>query len=187
MKRLTNDYNQIYERKNVYMTDNDFAEKLTNMIETVYRVSYSQLPQACDRDDAVQETLLKAWKNRHRMKNERYMQTWVIRILINECHNIHRRKKHESLEEFQIERVAPVDEYADLHDTLFRLDDKYRITIVLHYVEGFDTREISKILSLPQGTVLWRLSKARKELKKMLGEEIGNKNIKISKEVKHNV
>ena len=77
------------------MTDEEFTERLSAMLEPMYRISCSQLRNACDRDDAVQETLYKAWNSRKKLKNEQYMKSWVIRILINECHNIQRKQKHE--------------------------------------------------------------------------------------------
>ena len=43
--------------------------------------------------------------------------------------------------------------------------------IVLHYIEGFRTVEIAEMLKIPEGTVKSRLSRARKELKSVLGEK----------------
>jgi len=154
------------------MTDDEFIKRLTAMREAIYRVSCAQLQRACDRDDAVQETLLKAWINRHKLRDERYMQTWVTRILINECHNIHRRQKRESANQELTEQIPvadpDVETNAELYDALLRLDRKLRLPVVLHYIEGYHIKEISKILGIPKGTVLWRLSKARKELGLML-------------------
>ena len=108
------------------MTDDEFAERLAAMRETMYRVSYAQLARACDRDDAVQETLLKAWGKRRKLGDERVMQTWVIRILINECHNIQRKQRRETLPGVLPERAAPADADAELHDALFRLEESLR-------------------------------------------------------------
>jgi len=150
------------------MTDNEFTERLADMREVMYRVSYSQLSQACDRDDAVQETLLKAWGKRKKLKDERFMQTWIIRILINECHNIQRKKKWVTVSDELQERIAPPEANAELHDALFMLDEKLRAPVVLHYIEGFRIDEIAEILHLPQGTVASRMSRARKELRQIL-------------------
>jgi RNA polymerase sigma-70 factor (ECF subfamily) len=152
------------------MTDHEFAERLAVMRETIYRVSCSHLSRGCDRDDAVQETLLKAWSNRNRLRNERYMQTWVVRILINECHNIQRKQAREILET-PPEQENYNESSGELRDALFRLDEKLRVPVVLHYIEGYHVREIAKILGIPRGTVLWRMSKARKELKAMLNDD----------------
>ncbi|MCL2002991.1 MAG: RNA polymerase sigma factor [Oscillospiraceae bacterium] len=158
------------------MTDSEFAERLAAMRETLFRVCYSQLSQPCDREDAVQEALLKAWGKRHTLKDGQMMQSWVVRILINECRNIQRKRKREIPDESLPERAAPPDSPdAELHDALFRLDEKLRLPTVLHYIEGFSTGEIAAILRIPQGTALWRLSKARKELYKMLSGDCGER------------
>lgn len=70
------------------------------------------------------------------------------------------------------ERVAPPDVDYELHDALFRLNEKYRLPIVLHYVEGFSIKEISQILRLPQGTVKSRMMRGRQELKKFYAGRI---------------
>jgi len=162
------------------MTDDVFVERLSSMRETMYRVSSAQLQRPCDRDDAVQEALFKAWRNRHKLRDERYMQTWVTRILINECHNIHRKQKRENATDEVIDEIADADSGAESHlelyDALFRLDDKLRLPIVLHYIEGYRSQEIAKILGIPKGTVLWRLSKARKELGMVLNPVENNDN-----------
>ena len=54
----------------------------------------------------------------------------------------------------------------ELVELLNTLDEKYRIIVVLYYVEGFKISEISQLLGINQNTVKTRLSRARKSLKK---------------------
>lgn len=153
------------------MTSDEFSTRIIAMMQMLYRVSYAQLPQSCDRDEAVQECLYKAWKKRHQLKDERYMQTWVVRILINECHNIQKKRKKEFPLAELPERVAPENTDIELHDALFSLDEKLRMPLILHYIEGFSVTEIAKILGWPQGTVKSRMMRGRRELRKKLCEE----------------
>ena len=74
------------------MTSEQFAQEIVALTDTLYRVSYSILREACDREDAVQSCLEKAWKKRRALRDERYLKTWLVRILINECYNICRRR-----------------------------------------------------------------------------------------------
>ncbi len=141
------------------------------MMQTLYRVSYSQLSQSCDRDEAVQECLCKAWKKRHQLKDENFMQTWVVRILLNECHNIQRKRSRELPVNNLPERAAPADADLELHDALFNLDETLRLPILLHYIEGFSVGEVAEILRWPQGTVKSRMLRGRQALKKFLCEE----------------
>jgi len=141
-------------------------------MQTLYRVSYSQLSQKCDRDDAVQECLLKAWNKRDQLKDERFMQTWVIRILLNECHNIRKKRNREPALGQVLNPVAPADSDYELHDALLKLDDSLRLPILLHYIEGYSVKEIAQILRLPQGTVKSRMSRARQKLREIIDLEI---------------
>lgn len=153
------------------MTREEFSKRIVGMMQTLYRVSYAQLSQSCDQEDAVQECLCKAWQKRHQLKDERYFQTWVIRILLNECRNIQRKKARLMPFSELPERSAPADADEALHDALFALDEKLRLPLILHYVEGFSVGEIAKMLRLPSGTVKSRMLRGRKELQKQLTGE----------------
>ena len=157
------------------MTGEEFSRRVSGMTQTLFRVCHMQLSQRCDYEDAVQETLEKAWENRGRLRDERYMETWVIRILINRCHDIQRQRKHELLPELQPDPAPPPPPDADiaLHDALGALDEKLRLPVLLYYIENYRVCEIARMLKVPQGTVKTRMACARKELKKFYaGEEL---------------
>ncbi len=154
------------------MTSEDFEQRIVAMQDTLYRVSYSLLPMICDREDAVQECIRKAWEKRDQLRTVAYMQTWVVRILIHECYRINRRGKREiPAEEIPKRDVSAIRE-DDLHDAILSLSEKLRIPVVMHYMEGWELKEIATVLRLPLGTVKTRLSKARKQLKAKLGGEV---------------
>ena len=154
------------------MTNDEFAERIVAMMQTLYCVSYSQLSQSCDRDDAVQECLCKAWQKRHQLREERFMRTWVIRILINECYNLRKKRNGELPLDELPDRAAPADSDYVLHNALLKLEENLRLPILLHYIEGFSIKEIAQILRLPQGTVKSRMSRGRRELKLLLYGEV---------------
>lgn len=159
------------------MTSAEFGERIVEMQETLYRVCYSLLPQACDREDAVQECIRIAWQKRGSLRNERYLQTWVIRILIHECYALLGKGKREypmaEAMEALSERTPPPDADAELHDALFALHASLRLPVTLHYLEGYPLAEVAHMLRLPAGTVKSRLNRARRQLKtSMLDEEM---------------
>ncbi len=153
------------------MTGSDFSARILEMQQTLFRVSYSILRENCDREDAVSECIFKAWKNLEKLRDERLFRAWVLRILVNECYTLARRRKREVPAESLPEAVAPPDADLWLHDALLRLPETLRTPVVLHYMEGYAIREIAKILRLPQGTVKTRMRKARLSLKELLKEE----------------
>ena len=113
------------------------------------------------------------WEKRASLKNDHHLQTWVIRILINVCHDIQRERKRLIPTEKISEPVihAPTDT-VDLRNCLFQLDERERIPIMLHYIEGYEVREIAAILRIPQGTVKSRLDRGRRQLKDICREEV---------------
>ena len=149
------------------MTSEAFARRITEMTPTLYRVACSYLRQPSDREDAVQEALRKAWEKRHTLREERYLQTWVVRILINECRMLCRRSAR--MVPVKEVRAASGDE-ALLREALFSLEEKLRTPILLHYIEGYTTEEAGRILHVPVGTVRSRLKKARELMKEALSE-----------------
>ena len=153
-----------------------FEEKVIALTHTLYRVSAALLPRLCDRQDAVQSCILHAWQNRHRLRDERAFRPWIVRILINECHAVHRRNRRIALvgapEEAAEDMLATHLRDQALHEAVQGLPEKHRLTVVLHYMEGASLREISAILRVPVGTVKSRLNAARGMLRDALREEV---------------
>lgn len=68
-----------------------FTELVMEREQKLYRISRTLLFGAADREDAIQETLLRAWRHLGSVRDEKYFDTWLIRILINECRRVARR------------------------------------------------------------------------------------------------
>jgi len=152
------------------MTSEAFTQAITDMMHTLYRVCYSQLRNGYDREDAVQEALYRAWNKRTQLRDDRFFNTWVIRILLNECRNIQRRNSYRRFHENDITDDIPEPEgvVKELHDAILELPEKLRLPIILHHMEGYRVKEVSIILRIPQGTVKTRLAAGRRELEKLL-------------------
>ena len=109
---------------------------------------------------------MKAWMHRDQLRDEQYFKTWISRILINECRNIHRKTA----------RMIPVEEIPEpstqasqgqeeeLRWMLESLPDRLRIPIVLHYLEGFSLEEIAQVQHLTVPMVKYLMYQARKKL-----------------------
>ena len=155
------------------MTRDEFAVQIMDMKKTLYHVACGILRSEADREDAVQECILKAWEKRDALKNDSAFRSWVTRILINECYDIcRRRSKILVMEELPEQAVLPEMENQDLKDAIGQLDEIYRLPIILFYVEGFNIREVARILQIPEGTVKSRLHAGRAKLRLALGEEV---------------
>ncbi len=157
------------------MTQAAFEERITALTETLYRVSATLLPRPCDRQDAVQSCILKAWRHCGGVRDERAFRPWLIRILINECYTLLRKGKRMVLAEPPENGYDPHSAQArdqDLRDAIDALPEKQRLAVVLHYIEDASVEEIAKALRIPVGTVKSRLSAARAALRSALREEV---------------
>ena len=151
------------------MNRTDFILRVRECERRLYRVARTILHSDADCEDAVQEALFKAWAKLPSLREERFFETWLIRILINECKNIYRRKPRTQTEVPETLAAPPAD--GELMDALMSLPPKFRIPMELHYIEGYGINEIARMLFIPEGTVKWRLSRGRALLRAELGEE----------------
>ena len=155
------------------MDKDTFARQVTDLQGGLYRVAASYLRGESDRLDAVSEAITRAWEKRHTLRDEGLFRTWITRILIRECVNIQRRQKRsvpvDALPEAESE---PEDErIAALREALAQLPQRQRTMIVLHYMEGYDVREVARIMGTTKSAVCAGLSRARARLRALMGEE----------------
>lgn len=149
------------------MTKEAFEQQVLSLRRMLYYVSYSILANHADQEDAVQECIHKALLKRETLKQDAYLKTWLTRILINECHNILRKRKREVLsDELRIDTPPMADH--GLFDAISKLDERLRVPVVLHYMEGYTTKEIAAVLRTPESTIKSRLKRARELLKQIL-------------------
>jgi RNA polymerase sigma-70 factor (ECF subfamily) len=147
-----------------------------------------------DAEDAVQETLMKAFLRYDQLETETSAPAWMVAILVNCCRDRGRaraRRQQEinidDVEEFSLYRkIADEDPFPysdslhldflhqfgkeDVNEVLFGLPDIYRVPLVLVHMDGFATKEVAGIMDAPLGTVLARLHRGRKLFEKRMWE-----------------
>ena len=147
------------------MEERPFTQKLLESEPMLYRIACALLRSEADRQDAMQETALKAWKNRASLREEQYFKTWISRIMVNECHNLHRKNsRYVPMEELP-DRPAPDSGEQETRLMLESLPEKQRIPLVLHYLEGFSLEEIARVQHISLALVKYRMHQARKALR----------------------
>lgn len=156
------------------MDEGRFLKMIEACKDSMYRLARAILWNDSDCADAMQEAMLKAWHSRRIPREEAAFRPWFSRILINECRNIQRRIHREKRAIVAARERALWDERGNVRLDVFleKLDDKRRIPVILHYVEGYSYREISEILDIPEKTVKSRMYEARRQLEKII-EEVG--------------
>ena len=150
------------------MNDQDFARRVHAMERRLYRIAHAILWSDADCADAIQEAVFRGWMKKGSLREEKYFETWLIRILINECKGLLRRRRIEDLPLNEAANAAAPDADPVLRTALRQLPEKYRVPLLLHHLEGYSLGEISVMLNLPQPLVKSRLHQARGALRKIL-------------------
>jgi RNA polymerase sigma-70 factor (ECF subfamily) len=130
-------------------------------------------------DDVGQETFIRFYNALTNFRGDSQVSTYLTRIAINlSLNELKRRKRRFGLFINQDENSPEIADDSDqaekdtqkelIHKALEKLDLDFRTVTVLRLIDGYSTAETAKILQLPQGTVLSRLSRAQKKLKDIL-------------------
>jgi RNA polymerase sigma-70 factor (ECF subfamily) len=135
--------------------------------QSLLRVARRLTSSSSAGEDLVQETFLLAWRNFHQLREGTNARAWLFRIMFNAFYGRARKHQLELVEKALDNTPSPSNTLQSLEITsaLDRLGVEHRTILLLGAVEGFTCQEISKILSIPLGTVMSRLSRARQALR----------------------
>ena len=152
------------------MDESRFVAVSQQNIPTFYRMAYSIVKSRTDAEDAVQQALLNAWKERHKARagSER---AWIMRIVINESYTILRHRQRCQPGEIPELPCNPPED-TGMYDVIQSLPDNLRTPFLLKYMEGMLETEVATAMHLPVSSVKNRLFRARKLLQKLLKEEV---------------
>jgi RNA polymerase sigma-70 factor (ECF subfamily) len=118
--------------------------------------------------DAVQEGLIRAWRDLRCLRDPDRFDAWVYRLTVNACLDQARRRRRRPIEVeitplFVPSGPDPANAIADralVDSVMRRLDDKSRAIVVLHYFLGLPLTDVAVSLGIPVGTVKTRLHRA---------------------------
>lgn len=155
------------------MVSNENFPRLVQLYkDMIFRLAYSYTKNHFDADDVTQNVLLQLYKTDKAFKSEAHLKNWLMRVTVNHCKNLFRApwRKHENLDDYANTLVFEEESSKDLFRIVMGLDKKYRVTLLLHYYEGYSIREIAHIMDVSENTVSTRLARGRKILKDLLTE-----------------
>lgn len=147
------------------------GEAFINLIKQYEKVLYNVASRILTNDedvsDALQEAIMIGYEKIHTLKNEEYFNTWICRILINECNSILNKNKKVILVNEVLPQKHNNNDFLkiELEDALNSLNKDYKLAMILYYVAGFSTKEISEFTKEPEGTIKSRLSRAKSILR----------------------
>ncbi|RAQ98257.1 sigma-70 family RNA polymerase sigma factor [Thermogemmatispora tikiterensis] len=170
----------------------DFTAGVLAQLDSLYRTALRMTNNPQEAEDLVQETMLKAFRFAHTYHPGTNLRAWLFRILNTTAINHYRRQStHPATtslpegEEFYLynrikdlagnEVTAGAEEEVlqryldeDVYNALMELPPNFRMPVILADIEGLSYKEIAEALQIPIGTVMSRISRARRQLQKSL-------------------
>jgi len=170
----------------------DFEAGVLAQLDSLYRTALRMTNNPQEAEDLVQETMLKAFRFSHTYQPGTNLRAWLFRILNTSAINRYRRNATHPTpsslpegEEFYLynqirdlsgqelsqgaeEEVLNRYLDEDVYKALNGLPPNFRMAVVLADIEGLSYKEIAEALQIPIGTVMSRISRARRQLQKSL-------------------
>lgn len=172
------------------MYNNDREQGLEFLVDkykdSLYKFSLHLCKNSNEAEDLFQDTWIKVFKNINTFDENKNFQTWLFTICMNSYKDRYRKSKRwlniirdyfdneEKQEEmgkvYSTENLPEEETIKDYEKYMIKkavktLKDEYRIPLILYYFQQLSYKEISEILSIPEGTIKSRLNKGRKLIK----------------------
>jgi RNA polymerase sigma-70 factor, ECF subfamily len=156
----------------------DFEAVAMPHFADLYRTAKWLAQRSGEAEDLVQEVYLEAWKSYHRFTAGTNCRAWLFKIMFHRLHHFRRRwikaskvDAFEGMEQENIASPAAVPENIQDEEILLALEQlpvDFREVVLLADVQEFSYKEVAEIMQIPVGTVMSRLSRARRLLRQAL-------------------
>jgi len=154
-----------------------FEDLVNQYYENLYRFALSLARNEAEACDLTQQTFF-IWASKgHQLRDKSKVKSWLFTTLHREFLGSRRRNSrfphHElSVVENELPNVTPAQlrnlDSATVMETLWEVDEMFRVPLVLFYLQDHSYQEIAEILQIPTGTVMSRLSRAKEHLRNRL-------------------
>ena len=163
------------------MSSLHFQQIVLNLTDPLYRYARWQLGQRNEAEDMVQETFLRLWKMRTKLRQYENVEALAFTVLRNMCIDKNRKRNIKwspldtSLEKATDQpspqrRLELQEEIQQLEKAAQQLPEQQRTILFMRNIEGYEIKEIAQILGLKINTVEVNLSRARRSLSQTLNQ-----------------
>ena len=142
------------------ISKSEYVTQMEKCKESLYRIAYSYMNNQALAMDALDEAIYKGYLNRKKLKNPEFFKTWLTRIVINECLQMLRKRKHEILIDQIPEEATKEYDRLPIKEAIRKLSEDLSNIINLRFYGGYTLSETAVILEIPLGTVATRERKA---------------------------
>ncbi|MCL2203484.1 MAG: sigma-70 family RNA polymerase sigma factor [Defluviitaleaceae bacterium] len=147
-----------------------FSNRVMAIKPRLYRIALLYLGNESMAKDTVDEAEYRAYISLKKLRQPEYFETWLTRILINECKKAMHRAKREVAYEAIPEPAAENFDALPLKEAIGKLPHELREVIILRYFSGYSVVETAQSLDIPQGTVATRQRRALQLLRLELSD-----------------
>jgi RNA polymerase sigma-70 factor (ECF subfamily) len=160
--------------------DRDAFDALaTASYDRMYVIARRVLRDSAAAEDAVQEALIKIWRDLRSLREIDRYDAWSNRLLVRACHDQSRRTRRMTVEVgvIDLDPRDPRDDYAsvghrdELERAFVRLTIEQRAVVVLTHYQGMSASDVGEVLGIPVGTVYSRLHYALRALRSAIGDQ----------------
>ena len=140
---------------------------------TLFAIAYGILQSREEAEDVVQDSLVKAWKRRWRVRDPEKFPAWLATVTRHKAHDVFRKRRTVPLSEQLTESIEPERTNTSaldqrLHSALAALPELHRAALILRYFEEMDYRTIENSLGLTNGALRGILGRALTSMRKQL-------------------
>ncbi len=154
--------------------DERFVEAIRQNRAGMFRVARMMLRSDSDAEEAVADATESAYAHLRTLRNWEAVRPWLMRITVNACHKMLRRRKREtpSGDETLFDRPIKTSDATEIWSLVEQLDALYSVPLTMFYADGMKLEEIAAALHVPKGTVSARMTRGRQKLKTWMEEEL---------------
>lgn len=174
------------------MNSKDFISLFTEHKKMIERYVHYKVSNYADAKDVLQDVSIAAYNNFDKLSDVNNFKSWLIGIASNKCKDYYavQARIHDipldEIEEFYATDSHGITETLLVRDVLELLPDKDKQILYLYYIQGFNQKDIAKMLQIPVGTVKSRMSKAKINFKNLYPHDEYVNNRKGVANMKHN-
>ena len=166
----------------------DYEQTVSSFYEPLYGFAYSLSGNENDSCELTQETFARLLSKGGQVRDESKLKSWLFTTLYRVFlgwKSRERRLPHVEISSVEHELPSIAAEMVDtmerdtVREALLKIDERYRVPLMLHYLEEHSYEEIAKLLEIPIGTVMSRLSRAKALMRECLAAKCTEEQRKI--------
>ncbi len=156
------------------MKDSELERYIRLYRKSVLGAALCYVRNSADAEDIMQEVFIRLYTHKGSFESDEHVKAWLLRCTVNLCKSLLRSYWYRFSEPLD---AAPEETHYDtppdstVSEALAKLSPKTRAVLYMYYYEGYPAEEIAKITRSTANSVMLRLSRGRRQLRKILTDE----------------